>query len=141
MPEPEWAEATARDEERLGVALVHPGCRHDFLSQAASSNFLDTAHVPYPMKIRFDGGSVAHVRVSAPGLTTTGSQNGVKSETSASWAIPCTTSIPLTRVPGSIATVLELLAEAPVVTTRATAAIDPTTPTRTPDISWPMVLA
>src|SRR5512134_460890 len=95
------------------------------------------------MKMRLDhGGSAEHVRVSGRGLafTTIGSQNGVKSDTSASRSSPCTTSMPLTGVPGSIAAVRETSADAPVVTTSATRAIDAPTP-RAFDTFAPMVFA
>ena len=94
-------------------------------------SFLDSPQIPYPAKIRRVRGT-EHVRASGPGAVTIGLQY-VQIERSASRSGPCTTSIPLTRCPGSIAASWELVADAPAVTDSATRTME-TNHRRTPNI-------
>ncbi len=87
---------------------------HDRLRHALSICF-SGAKIPCPTKMRLRGGSWPQARVRRPGRRTIGSQIVSKSHASASCLTPWTTSIPLTRVPGSIASPAKGTADAPAV--------------------------
>ena len=109
---------------------VDPQCPRS-LVPSLIDDFLDSPQIPYPAKIRRVRGT-EHVRASGPVAVTIGLQY-VQIERSASLSGPCTTSIPLTRCPGSIAASWELVADAPAVTDSATKTME-TNHRRTPNI-------